>query len=51
MTSRGNGYDLSCFFDCLHDMGRPVDAARHAARFGASRRPSTFQSHHRGAAL
>lgn len=27
----GNDYDLICFFDCLHDMGRPVDAARHAA--------------------
>ncbi len=26
-----NDYDLICFFDCLHDMGRPVDAARHAA--------------------
>ena len=26
-----NAYDLTCFFDCLHDMGRPVDAARHAA--------------------
>jgi 2-polyprenyl-3-methyl-5-hydroxy-6-metoxy-1,4-benzoquinol methylase len=26
-----NRYDLICFFDCLHDMGRPVDAARHAA--------------------
>ena len=25
------GYDLICFFDCLHDMGRPVDAVRHAA--------------------
>ena len=25
------GYDLVCFFDCLHDMGRPTDAARHAA--------------------
>ena len=24
------GYDLVCFFDCLHDMGRPVDAVRHA---------------------
>jgi len=24
------GYDLICFFDCLHDMGRPVDAAAHA---------------------
>lgn len=26
------GYDLICFFDCLHDMGRPVDAAMRAAR-------------------
>jgi ubiquinone/menaquinone biosynthesis C-methylase UbiE len=26
------GYDLICFFDCLHDMGRPVDAASRAAR-------------------
>jgi SAM-dependent methyltransferase len=26
-----NRYDLVCFFDCLHDMGRPVEAARHAA--------------------
>jgi ubiquinone/menaquinone biosynthesis C-methylase UbiE len=25
------GYDLICFFDCLHDMGRPVHAASHAA--------------------
>jgi len=25
------GYDLVCFFDCLHDMGRPVEAARYAA--------------------
>ena len=25
-----NGYDLVCFFDCLHDMGRPLDAAGHA---------------------
>jgi 2-polyprenyl-3-methyl-5-hydroxy-6-metoxy-1,4-benzoquinol methylase len=24
-------YDLICFFDCLHDMGRPVEAVRHAA--------------------
>ncbi len=24
-------YDLVCFFDCLHDMGRPVDAVRYAA--------------------
>lgn len=27
-----HGYDLICFFDCLHDMGRPVAAAEHAAR-------------------
>ena len=26
------GYDLICFFDCLHDMGDPVGAARHAAQ-------------------
>ncbi len=26
----GTGYDLICFFDCLHDMGDPVGAARHA---------------------
>ena len=25
----GSGYDLVCFFDCLHDMGDPVGAARH----------------------
>jgi hypothetical protein len=25
-----HGYDLICFFDCLHDMGRPIDVARHA---------------------
>ncbi|HWB44958.1 MAG TPA: methyltransferase domain-containing protein [Hyphomicrobiaceae bacterium] len=24
------GYDLVCFFDSLHDMGRPIDAARKA---------------------
>ena len=24
-------FDLICFFDCLHDMGNPVDAARSAA--------------------
>ena len=23
------GFDLICFFDCLHDMGDPVGAARH----------------------
>ena len=26
----GSGFDLVCFFDCLHDMGDPVGAARHA---------------------
>lgn len=25
-----NDYDLICYFDCLHDMGDPVGAARHA---------------------
>jgi SAM-dependent methyltransferase len=25
----GNGYDLVAFFDCLHDMGDPIGAARH----------------------
>jgi SAM-dependent methyltransferase len=25
-------YDLICFFDCLHDMGDPVGAARHASQ-------------------
>ena len=29
----GRDFDLICFFDCLHDMGDPVGAARHA--FGA----------------
>ncbi len=28
----GQGYDLLCFFDCLHDMGDPLAAAEHAAR-------------------
>ncbi|HEY8608022.1 MAG TPA: class I SAM-dependent methyltransferase [Noviherbaspirillum sp.] len=28
----GNGYGLICFFDCLHDMGDPVAAARYAYR-------------------
>src|SRR3546814_6274193 len=27
----GKGYDLICFFDCLHDMGDPVAVAAHAA--------------------
>jgi SAM-dependent methyltransferase len=26
----GEGYDMVCFFDCLHDMGDPVGAARRA---------------------
>jgi SAM-dependent methyltransferase len=26
----GTGYDLLCYFDCLHDMGDPVGALRHA---------------------
>jgi SAM-dependent methyltransferase len=26
----GGPYDLICFFDCLHDFGDPVGAARHA---------------------
>jgi SAM-dependent methyltransferase len=25
----GTGYDLVCMFDCLHDLGDPVGAARH----------------------
>lgn len=25
----GRGYDLICMFDCLHDMGDPVGAAKH----------------------
>jgi SAM-dependent methyltransferase len=29
---RGTGYDLVCLFDCLHDMGDPVGAARHIRR-------------------
>ncbi|WP_166264705.1 class I SAM-dependent methyltransferase [Marinobacter caseinilyticus] len=28
----GTGYDLICFFDCLHDMGDPTAAARYAAQ-------------------
>jgi len=27
-----NEYDLICFFDCLHDMGDPVGAAKHARK-------------------
>jgi len=26
-----NGFDLICFFDCLHDMGDPLGAVQHAA--------------------
>ena len=29
-TYPNHDYDLICFFDCLHDMGDPVGAARHA---------------------
>ena len=32
-TFPGDNFDLICFFDCLHDMGDPLSAARHA--FGA----------------
>jgi SAM-dependent methyltransferase len=32
-------FDLVCFFDCLHDMGDPVGAARHA--FGALKSDGT----------
>jgi SAM-dependent methyltransferase len=28
----GTGWDLVCFFDCLHDMGDPVGAARHVRK-------------------
>jgi len=28
----GRGYDLICFFDCLHDMGDPLAALKHAAK-------------------
>jgi 2-polyprenyl-3-methyl-5-hydroxy-6-metoxy-1,4-benzoquinol methylase len=29
-TSYAGPFDLICFFDCLHDLGDPVGAARHA---------------------
>jgi 2-polyprenyl-3-methyl-5-hydroxy-6-metoxy-1,4-benzoquinol methylase len=32
----GSGYDLVTFFDCLHDMGDPVGAARHVRQTLAS---------------
>jgi SAM-dependent methyltransferase len=28
----GTGYDLVCFFDCLHDMGDPVGALKHVRK-------------------
>ena len=28
----GSGYDLVCFFDCLHDLGDPVGALQHTCR-------------------
>ncbi|HEX6003007.1 MAG TPA: class I SAM-dependent methyltransferase [Burkholderiales bacterium] len=31
MNYPGTNYGLICFFDCLHDMGDPIAAARHAA--------------------
>ena len=31
-TFPGGGYDLVCFFDCLHDMGDPVGALEHVRR-------------------
>jgi SAM-dependent methyltransferase len=32
----GTGFDLICLFDCLHDMGDPVGAARHIRQALAS---------------
>jgi hypothetical protein len=29
-TGYAGQFDLICFFDCLHDMGDPIGAARHA---------------------
>jgi 2-polyprenyl-3-methyl-5-hydroxy-6-metoxy-1,4-benzoquinol methylase len=31
-TYAGKNFDFICFFDCLHDMGDPVGAARHALK-------------------
>ena len=28
----GTGYDLVCFFDCFHDMGDPLGAAKHVKK-------------------
>ena len=36
--SYSGAFDLICFFDCLHDMGDPVGAARYARRAPRSRR-------------
>jgi len=30
MSYPETGFDLICFFDCLHDMGDPIGAAKHA---------------------
>ena len=35
-TFPSRGYDLVCFFDCLHDMGDPVGALRHVRQTIAS---------------
>ena len=35
-TFPSRGYDLICFFDCLHDMGDPVGALRHVRQAIAS---------------
>jgi ubiquinone/menaquinone biosynthesis C-methylase UbiE len=32
MSYPADSFDLICFFDCLHDMGDPVGALRHARR-------------------
>jgi ubiquinone/menaquinone biosynthesis C-methylase UbiE len=32
MSYPAEGFDLICFFDCLHDMGDPVGAAQYAKR-------------------
>src|SRR5207244_2074990 len=35
-TFPGKGYDLVCFFDCLHDMGDPAGALKHVREAIAS---------------
>src|ERR1700723_1227971 len=32
VSYRGESFDLIAFFDCLHDMGDPVEASRHGRR-------------------